>query len=174
MHNAVQELRIRAELLHHRAKSNDDVTLRRFSKLGLLNSGDIRRRQCLEVIAIELGFANWPQAKRVLSGEPVTDYGTLLYPNRCAAHLNLWYREHEEASVVREARQGYLLAYRRVFVVVDRYFIESLGLEPEDAAWEPLHFDWTSDDQGCGEARATMYAKLVATLPPEGPSGIDV
>ena len=173
MHDAVQELRTRAELLHHLVKINDEQALRRIRKsAGILNPAEIRRRHCLAVLAVELGFANWLHAKSVLSGASVSDYGTLLYPKRCGGHLNLWFRTHVEASTVRQSRQGYLLAYRRSFVVVDRFFIESLGLEPDDSGWESLHFDWTHDGLGCVEVRARMYATLVAMLVLESKKGV--
>jgi len=167
MHDAVQELRIRAELLHHLAKNNDPRALQRFRKSAVFSPGNVRRRDCLTVLATELGFENWPHAKRALSGEPVTDYGTLLYPKRCDGHLNLWFRTHTEAAGARQGRQGYLLAYRREFVVVDRWFIESLGLNPDDPEWQTLQFDWTRNDPSCIGARARLYAKLVAMLPAE-------
>ena len=168
MHDAIQELRVRAELLHHLVKRNDARALRRFRRFAAVsNPAEIRRRDCLALLATELGFENWPQAKRALSGEPVPDYGTLLYPKRCGGHLNLWFRTHDEAAGVRQTRQGYLLGYRRVFVVVDRFFIESLGLEPNDPDWQTLHFDWTRDERSCISARARLYAKLVAMLPAE-------
>jgi hypothetical protein len=170
MHDAVQELRIRAELLHHLVKRNDARALQRFGRSAVLSPGEIRRRDCLTLLATELGFENWPHAKRVLSGEAVADYGTLLYPKRCDGHLNLWFRTHAEAISVRQGRQGYLLTYRRDFVVVDRSFIESLRLEPDDPDWQILHFDWARDDRSCIGARARLYAKLVAMLPPEAQS----
>src|SRR5678810_1240465 len=108
MHDAIQELRVRAELLHHCVKKNDPGAIQRFRRFTLLNLDKIQRRDCLALLATELGFDNWPHAKRVLSGEAVVNYGTLLYPKRCGGHLNLWFRSHVEAAGVRQDRQGYL------------------------------------------------------------------
>ncbi|MCU1335068.1 MAG: hypothetical protein JWO19_649 [Bryobacterales bacterium] len=60
---------------------------------------------------------------------------------------------------------GYLLAYKRQYVVVDRYFIESLGLDPLDPDWEDLGFDWVRPKHVA--ARSRLYAKLVACQPRE-------
>lgn len=79
----------------------------------------VRRRQCLTLLATELGFSGWPAAKAALSGTgPWVDFGTVLYPKRCGGHLNLWYRRYDAAVTGRHACAGYLLAYRRDFIVV--------------------------------------------------------
>jgi hypothetical protein len=57
------------------------------------------------------------------------------------------------------------LGYKRQYVVVDRYFIESLGLDPEDADWQALGFDWVRPKNVA--ARARLYAKLLALQPRE-------
>jgi hypothetical protein len=63
----------------------------------------IRRRHCLATIAAELGFASWQQMKAVLTGEEqVRGFGTILYPNRCNAHLNLWCKTYPEADAMRK------------------------------------------------------------------------
>lgn len=111
MLDAIQEIRVRAEVLHRRALTLDANTLRRFRRLPHFDPTDIRRHECFTVLATEMGFPSWPHAKRVLSGLNTTDFGTLLCPNKCGGHLNLWYKAHEEAATVRERRGGWLLAY---------------------------------------------------------------
>jgi len=170
MLDAVQEIRVRAEILHRRAQTLDADTLRRFRRLPQFDSTNIRRHDCLTVLAAELGFSNWPHARRVLSGLYATDFGALLCPHKCACHLNLWYKAHEEAAAIREKRGGWLLAYRRQFLVVDRGYIETLGLNPQDSAWTARRFDWTQRDAPqpeCIAARAGLYASLLAQLPRE-------
>ena len=62
------------------------------------------RRQCLTLLATELGFQGWPSAKAALSGtSPVVDFGTVLYPDRCGGHFNLWYRRYDDAVVATRA-----------------------------------------------------------------------
>ena len=167
MNDAIQEFRVRAELLHSKIASHDTKTLSRFRGIPGLDPSAIRRRDCLFVIARELGFPNWPHAKRVLSGEAADDFGDLLCPRKCGGHLNLWFKSHDEAEAVRNDRGGYLLAYRKQFLVVESSYIQTLGLDPEDADWRSLAFDWTHD-AGKRGIRARFYTQLVASLPREG------
>ncbi|MBM3812795.1 MAG: hypothetical protein FJW20_14305 [Acidimicrobiia bacterium] len=91
-------------------------------------------------------------------------------PTRCGAHINLWYRTRAHAAEVWRQRGGYLLAFRRQFLIVDRFYIETLGLDPDDAAWRALGFDWTRPDAGdgaCIAARRKLYSALVALMPRE-------
>ena len=57
-------------------------------------------------------------------------------PDGADTHWNIWSASYAEARSIREHHGGYLLAYRRHFFIVDRYFIETLGLLPEDPDWE--------------------------------------
>lgn len=148
MPKPIVELRRRAELLHRRLQQTDPA---------------FRRRDSLNRIARELGFPNWPEAKRSITGES-KDCGDWLCPRRCSAHTNLWYRTYEEAAAIRDQRAEYLLGFRRQFVVVDRYYIESLGLDPDDPDWAAIGFDWVRPRDP--EARYRLMAKLVALLPP--------
>ena len=71
----ISELKTRAEILHRRIQTGDLTAIRRLRALpefrraadeGLV-SATIQRTHCLAVIAAELGFANWPQAKSALT-----------------------------------------------------------------------------------------------------------
>jgi hypothetical protein len=175
--DAIRELKTRAEILHGRIQTNDHRAIGRLRVLPQFRrasyeqlaaaTADIRRRECLTVVAAELGFASWPQAKAAITGEgPIEDFSTALYSGHgCAAHLNHWYRTYQEAAAMRESCGGYLLAYKRQFLVVDQYFIESLGLDPADPDWEALGFDWARPRDLA--ARTRIYGKLVACLPRE-------
>lgn len=149
--DAIRELKTRAEILHRRMQWENP------------KSG-IRRTDCLKQVAAEVGFPSWPAAKKALGGEGlVEDFGTLLYPRCGAGFLNLWYKTYEEAASVREANHGYLLAYRRQYLVVDGFYLEALGLDPADPDWDAIGFDWVRPrDVG---ARSRLYAKLVHALP---------
>jgi len=172
MMDPISELKTRAEILHRRIQTGDLTAIRRLRALpefrraadeGLV-SATIQRTHCLAVIAAELGFANWPQAKSALTGDsPVEDFGTMLYPKRAGGHVNRWYKGYEEAAEVRKACDGYLLAYQRHYLVVDRFYIESLGVEPDDPDWRALGFDWVRPKDPA--ARTRLYGKLVALLP---------
>ncbi|MBI3406586.1 MAG: hypothetical protein HY046_14125 [Acidobacteria bacterium] len=57
----------------------------------------------------------------------------------------------------------FLLGYQRHFVLVDRFYIESLGLDPEDRDWSAIGYDWVRPKSV--DARARLFAKAVANLP---------
>jgi len=175
--DAIHELKTRAEILHRRIQANDHRAIARlrvlpdfrrssYERLEAAAAG-IQRRNCLSVIAAELGFASWLEAKTAITGgAPVEDFGTMLYPaQRVGGHINRWYKTYNEAAADRTESGGYLLGYKRQYVVVDRYFIESLGLDPADQDWEALGFDWVRPKSL--SARSRLYAKLVMRLPRE-------
>jgi hypothetical protein len=147
----IRELKIRADLRKRElARQNPPAV--------------VPHRECLSLVATELGFSNWGHAGAVLSGDPeVTDFGTLLYPKRCGGHLNHWYRRYEDALVGLDRAGGYLLAYRRDFFVADRPFIETLGLDPDAPEWRRIGFDWVRPKDV--SARRSLYGALLASVP---------
>jgi len=177
MHDAIQELKTRASILHSRIESGDPAALARLKKLAQFRKAtpdDLRAAQsgvqhgdCLNVIAAEWGFPSWPEAKRVLSGEAIApaNFGKLLCPDHFASHLNYWTKDHAEASARRAERNAYLLAYRTDYFVTERSFIQALGLDPDDPDWQAIGFDWAKP--ASLEARTRLYAKLVGGLPRE-------
>ena len=175
MIDPIRELKL-AKLVHHKAVRGDPSTLGRLRRLPDYrghsieqlreNVLGIRRRAYLTLLARELGFLGWPDARAIMGGaQNVSDFGTLLYPQPCGGHLNLWYRRYDEAVCGRDATAGYLLAYRRDFMVVDRLFIDSLGLDPEDPDWHRLGFDWVRTKDML--ARTRLYGALLARRPRE-------
>ncbi|HYL38194.1 MAG TPA: hypothetical protein VEV17_19915 [Bryobacteraceae bacterium] len=173
MTDPMRELKIRAELLHKKAQAGDTRALARLQVLPELRRAPaeplatlVRRRHCLTAIAVELGFASWPEMKAVLTGKAHSGcFGSLLCPARCGTHLNNWCKIHSEAAAIRKSGGGYLLAYRNPYLVVDRYYIESLGLDPDDPDWKALGFDWARPLDVA--ARTRLCARLVAALPRE-------
>lgn len=111
---------------------------------------DIRRKHCLAVVARESGFSSWAHACRVLHGDAQEDdYGTLLYGRRAGGALNCWSASYTEAKALLDvARAGasgvrrYLLAYRRQFFLCEGAFIASLGMDPDNADWQAIGWDW--------------------------------
>jgi hypothetical protein len=178
MIDPVDELKTRAELLHKRIAGGDLAARARLRALAELRRADdaavatavdgIRRKHCLTVVSRECGFASWEHAQRVLRGwEPEPDVGTLLYDRETGGGLNVWFAAYDEArSHLDEMRCGgqerYLLAYRRHFFVVDRFFIELLGLDPDDSDWEKLDFDWARPRDPL--ARRRLYGRRLAAL----------
>jgi hypothetical protein len=113
----------------------------------------------LGAVARQLGFQNWQHARAVLLGDEAGDFGTLLYPATCHGHWNIWSASYGEAREIRAAHGGYLLAYRRQFLIVDQHYIESMGLDPDAADWTRIGRDWVRP--GDLAARARLYRQLV-------------
>jgi hypothetical protein len=172
MIDPVRELKIRAELLHHRLSAGAVSAAERLRVLPELRRATaddlaafvarIQRKHCLAAVARELGFESWDHASRVLRGvarEP--DYGKLLYPERSGAFLNQWFATYEDARPTHLASAGYLLAYKRhVFLAGRDYVAVTLGLDPDDRDWEAIGFDWLRPHDA--EARRRLYGKLLA------------
>ena len=170
MVDLIHQLKSEARVLHRQARERDPAALRRVRLLKeFRDSSDaaivenILRRHCLAAIAREIGFDGWPHALAVLTGERSDDFGTILYPPRGAAYWNIWSASYEEAKSLREQTGGYLLAYKKHYFIVEKYFIESLGLDPEDLDWERIGRDWVSPVDL--EARSRLYARLIACNP---------
>ncbi len=166
MAGVISDLKARARILHRQIVEDDPLATARARRLPELRDADapslakrILRRHCLAVIARELGFQGWPHAVAVLSGADSSDFGTLLYPSGGSAHSNIWCASYDQARNIREQNDGYLLAYRRHFFITDRYFIETLGLDPDDPDWQLIGRDWVRPRRV--DARERLYAKLV-------------
>jgi len=169
MVDPIQEIKVRAEILHKRVEQGDTSALERLRILPELRKATaeslhefaaaIQRKHCLAVVSRELGFSGYAHAQRVLSGdEAESDFGTILYPKHSGA-FNHWYANYEEARDLRREINGYLLAYKRHFFIVDGYFVEALGLDPADPDWDAIGRDWVKPHDPV--ARRRLYGKLV-------------
>jgi hypothetical protein len=174
--NAIRESRVRAEVLHHGVRAMNPVALTRLRMLPELRKADeavlraaavtVRRKHCLAVVAKELGFDSWEHACRVLGGDPQeADFGKLLYGDNWGSRLNHWFATYEDARAFLDGRSPnaerlYLLAYKRHFFIVERYYIEALGLDPEDPDWRAIGWDWPRPR--IAVARLRLYAKVLA------------
>jgi hypothetical protein len=166
MVDIVEELKDKARVLHASAKQQDAAGVARLRTLPELKPLDeaafaeqLQRKHCLAVIARELGFSGWSHAVAILEGKPSEDMGTLLSPPGASAHWNIWSAHYEEARSIRAEHGGYLLAYKRHFFVVDRYYIETLGLDPDDERWTRMARDWAQPADVA--ARRELYAELI-------------
>lgn len=165
MVDLIDVLKSRARILHRNAAALEPGAVARVRKhVDSKETGDdmseLQRRHCLTVVAKELGFSGWSHAAAVFAGRPVDDFGTLLYPTRGGeAFWNVWSASYAEARRIRQEHGGYLLAYKRHFFIVDRYFIENLGLDPEDDDWARIKRDWVRP--GDLAARNRLYSNLL-------------
>lgn len=134
----------------------------------------LRLRDCLGLVAREVGFANWEQARKVLGGEaaPGDDMGTFWHAPRCSGLLNPWFSKLAEARAALAAATddgppggtaglAVLLPYRRQFVLAGEDFLRELGLDPHDGAWASAQHDLTQA-YGGGAWQALALARLKA------------
>lgn len=162
----ITELKAHARVLHRRALAADAIALKRariMPELKKLSDQELtqqlKRRHCLNVVARELGFTHWDHARAVLTSQEQQDFGTLLYPRNCSGHYNIWSAHYEEAREIRAAHGGYLLAYKRQFLIVEDGYIDSMGLDPSDPDWQLMGRDWARPVDV--QARERLYRKLV-------------
>lgn len=166
MVDAIDDLKAQARVLHRLVRSSDVTALERLRTLdgwsewsdGALKDR-VRRKHCLLLVAQEFGFKNWVHAVTVLSSASSGDFGTLLYPIGANAYWNVWSAHYEEALRIREEHGGFLLAYRQQYLIVDEFFIGTLGLDPKDPDWNAIGRDWVCPR--LPEARQRLYAKLI-------------
>ena len=131
--STIDHIKGEARRLHRAASKREPAAIARARKLPELRAlpeselvQTLQRRHCLTVVARGLGFQGWPHALSVLRRPDAEDFGTLLYPPGCSAH----------------SLGGFLLPYRHQFVIVDQYFIATLGLDPEARDWARIGRDW--------------------------------
>lgn len=166
MVDIILSLKTHARVFHRKVQAGDVDALARIRAVDEFKnlddetiSSSVKRRHCLAAIASEIGFSGWSHTLQVLQGKDVNDFGTLLYPGRCSAHLNIWCASHDEARRVRDARDGFLLGWRSQYIVVDDDYIRTLGLDPADPDWRRIGRDWVRP--GDPLARRNLYGKLV-------------
>jgi hypothetical protein len=175
MVDPTEELRTRAEILHKRIAAGDADARARMRALAELRRADdaqveaaastVQRKHCLAIVAREAGFASWEHALRVLRGDASEhDFGTALYEG---STLNAWYIDYDVAREHLDQARGrdeevFLLVYKRQFFVVERAFIEALGLDPADPDWRAIGHDWARPKNP--SARPRLYAKRFAAM----------
>lgn len=170
MQDPVQELKVRAERLHRRAQKAEPEAVAQLRCIPTLKAlpaeelaQQVRRKHCLAAVAEGFGFRDWAHASRVLGADPEErDFGTLWYRGRVVGTFNQWFSDLEEARRILAEAGGYLLPYKRQFVLVHAAFVQGLGLDPMDPDWTLLGRDMTSDAEP--DARRRMYGKLVSAL----------
>lgn len=164
MTTLIERLKQNARDLHIAAKAGDATVLSRIHKSLKEKPEPILRRHCLAVVAREAGFDGWPHLVAVISGEKSDDFGTTLYRHGGSAHWNIWSASYDEAASIRKDHGGYLLPYKHQFFIVDQYFIETIGLNPDDPNWEKIGRDWVRP--ASLEARTALYEALLCPNDP--------
>ncbi len=176
MVDPIDELKVRAEILHKRITAGDAAARARLRMLVERSKADdaaleavaVQRKHCLTVVARETGFFSWEHASRVLRGDACEpDFGTFLHDRDTRGTLNAWYVDHAEARAhIEERRRAgehvFLLAFKRQFMVVGAQYIKALGLDPDDPDWEALGYDWVQP--GDPAARMCLTVKRLAAL----------
>ncbi len=134
------ELKTRARLMLNASKRDQ-------SAAGAPQAGhgaELRLRDCLNRAARDAGFTHWDHARRILGGlaAPADDMGTFWHAPACHALLNAWFTDADRARTALAAtRGGFLLPYKRQFVVTQDQYIREMGLDPADTAWATLRRD---------------------------------
>lgn len=172
----VRELKVRAEVLHKRLAAGDAQARARLRALHEHRHAEdsalvafalsVQRKHCLAVVARECGFSSWDHACRVLQSDPrEQDFGTLLY-KETSAMLNQWFASYEAARAVLDRSEPpprrVLLAYKRHFFVAEVELVRELGLDPDDADWCAIGWDWARP--AVPLARSRLYYKRLAGM----------
>jgi len=102
-----------------------------------------RLARCLQQAARRVGFEQWEQARCVLDGQaqPGDDMGSFWHAPRCSVLLNHWFADLTRAKAGHREAGGFLLPYRRQFVVVQEPYVRELGLDPADPLWAVIACD---------------------------------
>lgn len=160
----------RARLLHKRCQAREEDALRKVRRApamsGLSDTEIVQRLQrkhCFGAIARALGFIDWAHAARCLRGEPEQDMGTFMHRSFGGAHWNVWAASYAEGSAIRREHGGFLLAYRRQFLVVEDTYVEELGLDPRDSDWALIDRDLARSQRRPAWARVA-HAAITARL----------
>lgn len=149
MVNLIDEVKQHARVLHGQAQRCEVQAVARMRRLQEFKTLqpeqialEVQRKHALTVHARELGFGSYPHLKRVLDGDSSGDVGTLFHRESGGAFFNIWSAHRDEAQQIREQHGGYLLGYRKQFVIVDRNFVQHAGSDPDDPDWQAIDRNW--------------------------------
>ena len=101
----------------------------------------VQRKHCLTTVALELGARDWNALVAELNANVNDDFGTMWH---VLGHWNIWSAQYDEARQIRADHGGYLLPYKKQFMIVEDNYIETLGLNPGDPDWERIGRDWVA------------------------------
>ncbi|TQV72329.1 hypothetical protein FLL45_19115 [Aliikangiella marina] len=139
-----------AAKLHKQIKQSDlilqsdlNIRLAQFNMEYWLESpSTVKRKQVLNLIALENGFANWQALKSRVELETALDFQTFFCRHGLGGYLNHWFTNYAEAKAHQNAYGGILLPYRQQFFVTPINFLDKLGFDQSDEEWRAIGFDW--------------------------------
>lgn len=142
-----QELEGRVQLLLNGFQNQDPSVIKRV-RVQLPNLTEIELPGLNEdhakiTVAKECGFQTWQMALDVLNARlnPGDDFGDFWYALKTDVLLSYWCHNYQESLEIQIENGGYLLPYRKQFVVVQKTYIEILRMDPADPAWESVQYN---------------------------------
>lgn len=142
------ELKTRARLRLNALDNNDpaivNYALWLCKKRRWLVPTEWKLQHAFNIVASEIGFRDWEQARHVLSGNANRgdDMGGFWHSFRCELLLNHWFAHYDAAKEwQRDGNERWLFPYARQFVVVDRNYVTTLMLDPELPQWSEVDRD---------------------------------
>lgn len=165
MFDPVDELSRRAKLFMKKLARGDADAEKRLRALPYVGAREeAQHKHALAVIAKELGFKSYEHATRVLRAEPQErDCGTFLHAY--GGFTNNWFVDHEEARAAIRPTKTYLVGYGRQYIVVERGYVEHVGLDPDDPDWALVGWDLARPKDRAAATR--LFAQRLRALAQE-------
>lgn len=96
----------------------------------------VQRKHAYTAIAIEHGYANWPDLKRTIVDNDC------LYRASGVAYIHAWFRDYAAAEQYLNQHRGYLLSFWKDFVVCGKEYIAHIGLDADETYWKRIGYNW--------------------------------
>ncbi|HXS35697.1 MAG TPA: hypothetical protein VN721_03290 [Flavipsychrobacter sp.] len=150
----LEELKIQASILLKNLRSDDgekarkaaerflDLPFPKFSNADevIENRSSIRLKHALTIIALENVYGNWELLKNKVIMEDC------LFHNAPSSFLNVWFNNYEDAKHYQKDNGGYLLQYRKDYVISQKEYIEAIDLGEMEEEWSAIGYDWANPD----------------------------
>lgn len=114
-------------------------------------------KDCLNLVAIWHGFNSWKEVVDAftplerMTGEKsselspkaaqLKDQGEFWMRPGCPSFLNHWFVNLEEAKSHRRANGGFIVGFKKQFVIVESDYIEVLGTDSDSHLWKSIEYD---------------------------------
>ncbi len=129
----VIEYKNRASILLKRIRSHNqrEIALNRVELSGIKRVSDgLKLKDTLHVIAFEHGFDSWDAFKSNVQ-DPFNN-------KLCGGFLNKWFNKYKDALQHLEKEAGYLLPYRKQFVICSKNYLFALGMDGNSQMWSKI------------------------------------